>query len=62
MKFDCHIKKSTPYGNGLVILDNNISENETITILQIEIDKLNENEITNQVEYEIYTRLYAINS
>ncbi len=32
----------------------NISDNETITILQIEIDKLNENALTNQVEYEIY--------
>ena len=32
----------------------NLSENETITILQIEIDKLNENALTNQVEYEIY--------
>ena len=32
----------------------NLSENETITILQIEIDKMNENALTNQVEYEIY--------
>ena len=32
----------------------NLSDNETITILQVEIDKLNENALTNQVEYEIY--------
>ena len=32
----------------------NLLENETITILQIEIDKKNENALTNQVEYEIY--------
>jgi hypothetical protein len=33
----------------------NLTEDEIITILQIEIDKLNENALTNQVEYEIYS-------
>ena len=32
----------------------NLTKDEIITILQIEIDKLNENCLTNQVEYEIY--------
>ena len=31
-----------------------IPETEVLTILQIEIDKLKENSLTNQVEYEIY--------
>ena len=33
----------------------NLTKDEIITILQIEIDKLNENALTNQVEYEIYS-------
>ena len=33
---------------------NKIPENEVLTILQIEIDKLNCNSLTNQVEYAIY--------
>ena len=32
----------------------NISSEEILTILQIEIDKMNENALTNQVEYAIY--------
>ena len=32
----------------------NMPENEVLTILQIEIDKLKENALTSQVEYEIY--------
>ena len=33
----------------------NLTKDEIITILQIEIDKLNENALTNQVEYDIYS-------
>jgi hypothetical protein len=34
----------------------NLSSDEIITILQIEIDKKNEKALTNQVEYGIYDR------
>ena len=32
----------------------NMSEEEIITILQIEIDKMDEKALTNQIEYEVY--------
>ena len=38
----------------------NISENEILTILQIEIDKMNEKALTNQVEYAFSFIFYIL--
>ena len=35
-------------------IKNNLTNNETLTILKIEIDKMNEKALTNQIEYAIY--------
>jgi len=35
-------------------IKNNLTNNETLTILKIEIDKMNDKALTNQIEYAIY--------
>ena len=37
-------------------IKNNLTNNETLTILIIEIDKMNEKALTNQIEYAIYNQ------